>query len=93
MAFASSSRETRSTDLNSLLVIEAKRPRRGMQDVEQNMHFPTDAFKRHFVIASVTFNLLFDFESFDDENRVSTLKRILLNSVLHLRSRNSCREA
>ena len=32
---------------------------------------------------------MFDFESFDNDNRVSTPESILLNSLLHLRSRGS----
>ena len=57
--------------------------------MEQNMHPPTDVFKRHFDIPSLPSNLVFDFESFDDDNRVSTPESILLHSVLHLKSRGS----
>ena len=60
-----------------------------MQIMEQNVHPPTDVFKRHFDIPFLSSNLVFDFESFDDENRVSTPESILLNSVLHPGSRGS----
>ena len=61
--------------------------------MERNVHTPTDAFKRHFDIPSLPSNLVFDFESFDDENRVSTPESILLNSVLHLGLRGSLQGA
>ena len=60
-----------------------------MQLMERNVHPPTDAFKRHFDIPSLPPNLVFDFNSFDDANRIGTPESILLNSVLHLRSRGS----
>ena len=61
--------------------------------MEQNVHPPTEAFKRRFDIPSLPSNLVFDFNSFDDENRVSTPESILLNSVLHLKSRGCWQEA
>ena len=57
--------------------------------MEQNVHTPTDIFKRHFKIPSLRSNLVFDFEYFDDDNRVSTPESIPLNSELHLKSRGS----
>ena len=54
-----------------------------MQKLEQNVHPPTDAFKRHFDTPFLPSNLVFDFESYDDDNRNSTPESILLNSVLH----------
>ena len=77
------------TLLNRLLLTEVKKPRRGIEKMEQNIHLPTDVFKRHFDISPLLSNLVFDFESFDDDNRVSTPESILLNSVLHLKSRGS----
>ena len=92
MASASSSRETRPSELNSLEK-EVKRLKRGKQTMEQNVHDPTDAFKSHFDIPSLPPNLVFDFESFDDDNRVSAPESVLPNSVLHLKSRGSWQEA
>ena len=57
--------------------------------MEQNVHPPTDAFKPHFDIPSLPSNLDFDFESFDDDSRVSTSESFFLNSLLHLRSRGT----
>ena len=83
MVSASSSKDSRPRDLNSLVGGEVKRPKRDMQEMEQNVRTPTDAFMRHFDIPSLPFNLMFDFESFDDDNRANTPKSILLNSVLY----------
>ena len=91
MATASSSRETRPRDLNSLVGREMKRPKRDMQEMEQNARTPTDAFERHFDTPSLPSNLVFDFESLDANNRHSTPESILLNSVLYPGSRATCR--
>ena len=79
--------------VNRLLVREVKRPTRDMHKMEQNVHPPTDVFKRHFDIPSLPSNLVFDFESFDDDNCVSTPESILLNSVLHLGLRGNLQGA
>ena len=57
--------------------------------MEQNVLAPTDVFKRHFDIPSLPSNLVFDFESDDDDNRDITPESILLNSVLLVGVRES----
>ena len=78
--------------LNSFLVREVKRPKRDLQEMEQKVQLATDAFKRHFDVPSLPSNLVFDFEPFDDDNRVGAVKSIPLNSVLNPRSRGNLQE-
>ena len=68
---------------------EVKRPTLNIQKIERNVHLPPDVFKHHFNVSSLPSNLVFDFYTFSDGNRVSTPESILLNSVLHFRSRGS----
>ena len=63
---------------------EVKKLKTDLEKVDQKTRPRNKAFKLHFDIPSLPSNLMFDFESFDDDNRVSTPKTILLNSVLHI---------
>ena len=55
-----------------------------MDKMEQNERLPTDVFKPHFDIPPLPSNLVFDFESFDDDNRATKPESILLNSLLQI---------
>ena len=70
-----------------------KRPKRDMQEMEQNARTPTDAFERHFDTPYLPPNLVLDFESLDANNRPSTPESILLNSVLYPGSRGNLQGA
>ena len=61
--------------------------------MEQSVHPPTDAFEPHFDIPSLPSNVVFDFESYDDDSCVTTPESVLLHSVLDLKSQGSWQEA
>ena len=62
--------------LNCLLIREVKAPKRDMQRMYQSVHLTTDLFKPHFDIPSLPSNLVFDFESFDDDDDPVSTKHL-----------------
>ena len=57
---------------------------RDVKELKQNAHPPADKFKPCFDSPSLPSNLVFDFETCDDEGAHITSEGILLNSVLQL---------
>ena len=55
-----------------------------MQRIEQNVPRPTDAFKPHFATPSLPSNIVLDFESVEDDNRVSTQESNLRAQILYI---------